>query len=117
MAQEPEETGGAERQNEPQDSATPGAVLLNYCPDPERKLEISIPHKHIDQTLEVQDGIVSRLIEQRERLKGDENCPKCGYYNLELKVLLDEIDKLTKLQNALSKKGIQSMRESDEARS
>jgi hypothetical protein len=67
--------------------------------------------------LEVQDGIVSRLIEQRERLKGDENCPKCGHYNLELKVLLDEIDKLSKLQNTLSKKGIQRMRESDEARS
>jgi hypothetical protein len=67
--------------------------------------------------LEVQDGIVSRLIEQRERLKGEENCPKCGHYNLELKVLLDEIDKLSKLQNTLSKNGIQRMRESDEARS
>ena len=66
--------------------------------------------------MEVQDGIVSRLIEQRERLKGEENCPKCGYYNLELKVLLDEIDKLSKLQNAMSKNGIKHMRESDEAR-
>jgi hypothetical protein len=66
--------------------------------------------------LEVQDGIVSRLIEQGERLKGDENCPKCGHYNQELKILLDEIDKLSKLQNAVSKKGIQRMRESDEAR-
>jgi hypothetical protein len=66
--------------------------------------------------LEVQDGIVSRLIEQRERLRGEENCPKCGYYNLELKVLLDEIDKLSKLQNDISKKGLKHMRESDEAR-
>lgn len=82
----------------------------------EHKLEIPIPRKHNDQTLEVHDGIVSRLIEQRERLKGDENCPKCGHYNQELKILLDEIDKLSKLQNAVSKKGIQNMRESDEAR-
>jgi hypothetical protein len=87
------------------------------APNPEHKLEIPTPRKHTDQTLEVQDGIVSRLIEQGERLKGDENCPKCGHYNLELKVLLDEIDKLSKLQNTLSKNGIQRMRESDEARS
>jgi len=66
--------------------------------------------------LEVHDGIVSRLIEQSERLKGDENCPKCGHYNLELKVLLDEIDKLSKLQNEASKKRIKHMREADEAR-
>ncbi len=66
--------------------------------------------------MEVPDGIVSRLIEQRERLKGDENCPKCGHYNLELKVLLDEIDKLSRLQNEVSKKRIKHMRESDEAR-
>jgi hypothetical protein len=85
-------------------------------PYPDHKFEIPISRKHIDQTLEVPDGIVSRLIEQRERLKGDENCPKCGHYNLELKVLLDEIAKLSKLQNAVSKKSIQSMRESDEAR-
>ena len=85
-------------------------------PNPERKLEIPTPRKHIDQKLEVHEGIVSRLVEQRERLKGDETCPKCGHYNLELKVLLDEIDKLSKLQNAVSKKGIQHMRESDEAR-
>jgi hypothetical protein len=67
--------------------------------------------------LEVHDGIVSRLIEQGERLKGYENCPKCGHYNLELKVLLDEIDKLSKLQNEASKKRIKHMREADEARS
>jgi hypothetical protein len=66
--------------------------------------------------LEVHDGIVSRLIEQRERLRGDENCPKCGHYNLDLKVLLDEIDKLSKLQNEVSKKGIKHMKESDDAR-
>jgi hypothetical protein len=66
--------------------------------------------------MKVPDGIVSRLIEQRERLKGDENCPKCGHYNLELKVLLEEIGKLSKLQNEISKKGITDMRESDEAR-
>ena len=66
--------------------------------------------------MEVHDGIVSRLVEQRERLRGDENCPKCGHYNLELKVLLDEIDKLSKLQNEVSKKRIQRMRESDETR-
>ncbi len=66
--------------------------------------------------MEVPDGIVSRLIEQRERLKGDENCPKCGHYNLELKVLLDEIDKLSKIQRDASKKLIQRMRESDEVR-
>ena len=59
---------------------------------------------------------MSRLIEQRERLKGDENCPKCGHYSLELKILLDEIDKLSKLQNEISKKGIQRMRDSDKAR-
>ena len=66
--------------------------------------------------MEVHDSIVSRLIEHRERLKGDENCPKCGHYNLELKVLLDEIDKLSKLQNEVSKKRIQRMRESNETR-
>ncbi|MGA8905492.1 MAG: hypothetical protein WB661_10860 [Candidatus Bathyarchaeia archaeon] len=66
--------------------------------------------------MEVQDGIVSRLIEQRERLKGNENCPKCGHYNLELKILLDEIDKLARLQNDDSKKRVQRMRESDKAR-
>jgi hypothetical protein len=69
-----------------------------------------------DQTLEVQDGIVSRLIEQGERLKGYENCPKCGHYNLEFKVLLDEIAKLSKLQNEDSTDRIQRMRESDKAR-
>lgn len=72
--------------------------------------------KDIDLTLEVQDGIVSRLIEQRERLKGEENCPKCGHYNLDLKILLDEIDKLARLQNDDSKKRVQRMRESDKAR-
>ncbi|MGD0177294.1 MAG: hypothetical protein ABSC50_10780 [Candidatus Bathyarchaeia archaeon] len=66
--------------------------------------------------MEVQDGIVSRLIEQRERLKGNENCPKCGHYNLELKILLDEIDKLARLQNDDSKKRVQRMREDDKAR-
>lgn len=85
--------------------------------NPERKCEIPILRNHPDQTLEVHDNIVSRLIEQRERLKGDENCPKCGHYNLELKVLLDEIEKLSKLQNEVSKKRIKHMRESDEARS
>ncbi|MGA2971820.1 MAG: hypothetical protein ABSE39_04235 [Candidatus Bathyarchaeia archaeon] len=66
--------------------------------------------------MKVQDGIVSRLIEQGERLKGYENCPKCGYYSLELKVLLDEIDKLSRLQNNDSTERIQRMRESDKAR-
>jgi hypothetical protein len=66
--------------------------------------------------LEVHDAIVSRLIEQGERLKGYENCPKCGHYNLELKVLLDEIDKLSRLQNKGSTERIQHMRESDKAR-
>jgi hypothetical protein len=66
--------------------------------------------------LEVHDGIVSRLIEQGERLKGYENCPKCGHYNLELKVLLDEIDKLSRLQNKDSTERIQGMKESDRAR-
>ncbi len=59
---------------------------------------------------------MSRLIEQGERLKGYENCPKCGHYNLELKVLLDEIDKLSRLQNKASTERIQRMRESDKAR-
>lgn len=63
--------------------------------------------------MEVHDGIVSRLIEQRERLRGDEKCPKCGHYNLELKILLDEIDKISKLQNEDVKR---RMRESDETR-
>ena len=130
MVEKTEEPGETERQNERLGKANPCAVSVNCSlsipythtrheayPNLEHKLEIPIPRKHTDQTLEVQDGIVSRLIEQRERLKGDENCPKCGHYNLELKVLLDEIDKLSKLQNAVSKKGIQRMRESDEARS
>ena len=95
------------------DAHTRHAADLN----PEHKLEIPIPRKYADQTLEVHDGIVSRLIEQRERLKGNESCPRCGHYNLELKVLLDEIDKLSKLQNEASKKRIKHMRESDEARS
>jgi len=85
-------------------------------PNPERNLEIATPRKHSDRPMEVNDGIVSRLIEQGERLKGDEKCPKCGHYNLELKVLLDEISKLATLQNAVSKNGIQRMKESDEAR-
>jgi len=66
--------------------------------------------------LEVYDGIVNRLIEQGERLKGYENCPKCGHYNLELKILLDEIGKLSRLQNKNSTERIQRMRESDKAR-
>lgn len=66
--------------------------------------------------MEVQDGIVSRLVEQGERLKGYEKCPKCGHYNLELKTLLDEIDKLSRLQNKDSAEGIKRMRESDKAR-
>jgi hypothetical protein len=66
--------------------------------------------------LEVHDNIVSRLIEQGERLKGDEKCPKCGHYNRELKVLLEEIEKLSRLQNEDSGKRIQRMRESDKAR-
>ena len=82
----------------------------------EHKPEIATPSKHGDRPLEVNDGIVTRLIEQRERLKGEEKCPKCGHYNLELKVLLDEISKLSKLQNVESKNGIQRMKESDEAR-
>ena len=59
---------------------------------------------------------MSRLIEQGERLKGDEKCPKCGHYNLELKILLDEIDKLSRLQNKDSAKRIQGMKEFDRAR-
>ena len=59
---------------------------------------------------------MSRLIEQKERLKGYENCPKCGYYNLEFKVLLDEINKLSRLQNSDSAEGIKRMKKSDEAR-
>jgi hypothetical protein len=92
-------------------------VHTRHAADPNRehKPEIPIPRKNADQTLEVHDSIVSRLIEQRERLKGDESCPRCGHYNLELKVLLDEIDKLSKLQNEASKKRIRSMKESDEA--
>jgi hypothetical protein len=66
--------------------------------------------------LEVHDGIVTRLIEQGVRLKGEEKCPKCGHYNLELKVLLDEIDKLSRLQNEGTKRRIQRMKESDKAR-
>jgi hypothetical protein len=66
--------------------------------------------------LEVHDGIVSRLIEQGERLKGDEKCPKCGHYNLELKILLDEIDKLSRLQNKNSTERIQIMKDFDRAR-
>lgn len=58
---------------------------------------------------------MSRLIEQGERLKGYENCPKCGHYNLELKVLLDEIDKLSRLQNKASTERIKRMKESDMA--
>lgn len=85
-------------------------------PNPEHKPEIPIPRKRADQTLEVHDGIVSRLIEQGERLKGYENCPKCGHYNLELKVLLDEINKLSRLQNKDSAEGIKRMSESDKAR-
>jgi hypothetical protein len=84
--------------------------------NPERKSEIPILHNHRDQTLEVHDGIVSRLIEQRERLEGDEKCPKCGRYNLELKILLDEIGKLSSLQNQVTKKSIQRMKDSDRAR-
>jgi hypothetical protein len=72
--------------------------------------------KYVEHTLEVHDGIVNRLIEQGERLKGYENCPKCGHYNLEFKVLLDEIDKLSRLQNKDSTERIQRMRESDKAR-
>lgn len=83
----------------------------------ERKSEILILCNLHDQALEVHDSIVSRLIEQRERLKGDENCPKCGHYNLELKVLLDEIDKLSKLQNKESTQRIQRMKRSDKTRS
>ncbi len=84
--------------------------------NPERKSEIPILRNYPDQTLEVHDGIVSRLIEQGERLKGDEKCSKCGYYNLELKVLLEEIDKLSRLQNQNSGKRIQRLKESDKAR-
>jgi hypothetical protein len=85
--------------------------------NPERKCEIPILCNHPDQTLEVHDGIVSRLIEQGERLKGDEKCPKCGHYNLELKILLDEIDKLSRLQDEGTRKRIQRMKDSDKARS
>jgi hypothetical protein len=83
----------------------------------ERNCEIPVLRNRPEQTLEVHDGIVSRLIEQGERLKGDEKCPKCGHYNLELKVLLEEIDKLSRLQNEDSKGRIRRMRESDKARS
>ena len=82
----------------------------------ERKSEIPMLPNDLDQTLEVQDGIISRLIEQRERLKGYEKCPKCGHYNPELKILLEEIDKLSRLQSEVTKKSIQHMKESDKAR-
>ena len=49
-------------------------------------------------------------------MKGDEKCPKCGHYSLELKILLDEIDKLSRLQDEVTKKRIQHMKESDKAR-
>jgi len=84
--------------------------------NPEHKCEIPILRNNPDQTLEVHEGIVSRLIEQGERLKGDEKCPKCGHYNLELKVLLEEIDKLSRLQNADSGRRIQRMKDADKAR-
>ena len=63
--------------------------------------------------MEVHDSIVSRLIEQRERLRGYEKCPKCGHYDLELKILLDEIDKISILENEDVKR---RMRESNERR-
>ena len=66
--------------------------------------------------MEVHDGIVSRLIEQRERLRGNEKCPKCGHYDPELKILLDEIDKISKLQNEVNEEARKRMRESDERR-
>jgi hypothetical protein len=66
--------------------------------------------------LEVQDGIVSRLIEQGERLRGNEKCPNCGHFSPELKILLDEIDKLSRLQNEVTRKSVQHMKESDKAR-
>ncbi len=50
------------------------------------------------QRLEVPDGVVARLVEQRHRLEGAEKCPKCGNFNLELNILLKEIDKLSKIQ-------------------
>ena len=49
-------------------------------------------------------------------MKGDEKCPKCGHYSLELKILLDEIRKLSRLQNEVTKKSIQLMKDSDKAR-
>jgi hypothetical protein len=69
-----------------------------------------------DKTLEVHDGIVSRLIEQRERLRGNEKCPKCGNYDLNLKILLDEIDKISKLQSKENEDGKKRMKEFDERR-
>ena len=47
--------------------------------------------------MEVPDGMVARLVEQRHRLEGAE-CPKCGNFILELNLLLQEIDKLSKIQ-------------------
>jgi hypothetical protein len=82
----------------------------------EHKGEISISRNGYDQTLEVQNGIVSRLIEQGERLKGNEKCPHCGHFSPELRVLLDEIDKLSRLQNSVTRQSIQRMKESDRAR-
>ena len=84
--------------------------------DIERNCEIPISRNDYDQTLEVHEGIVSRLIEQGERLKGNEKCPKCGHFNPELKVLLDAIDKLSRLQNDVTKQGVERMIESDRAR-
>ena len=79
----------------------------------EHNCEIPMLRNDHDRTLEVQDGIVSRLIEQGERLKGNEKCPSCGHFNPELKILLDEIDKLSRLQNEATRKSVQRMKESD----
>ena len=54
--------------------------------------------------MEVPDGMVARLVEQRHRLEGAE-CPKCGNFNLELNLLLQEIDKLSKIQYPNRKNG------------
>ena len=83
----------------------------------EHKCEIPISNNDCDQTLEVHDGIVSRLIEQGERLKGNEKCPNCGHFSPELKVLLDEIDKLSRLQYDVTRQSVLRMKESDRTRS
>jgi hypothetical protein len=57
--------------------------------------------------MEAPDGMVARLVEQRHRLEGAK-CPKCSNFNLELNLLLQEIDKLSKIQYPNRKNGSQT---------